>query len=246
MLEIHTTSAGRGAAWLLEGFDYFKTSAGVWIGIGIIMIIVTVVSAVIPLASLALQFLVPVFIGGLVLGCREISNGGKLEIKHLFAGFSQNTGNLILLSVLYFIGIIIIGIIMFIMLFVLLGGMEFFVTAMEGDTQGIMQNSRNILLVVLIALMLYIPLLMAFWFAPALIVLSGQGAIDAMKYSFAGCLKNIIPFLIYGLVGLVLSFLASIPLMLGWFVLMPMMMASIYIAYKDIYQGKENTVQAQA
>jgi uncharacterized membrane protein len=76
---------------------------------------------------------------------------------------------------------------------------------------------------------------MTIWFAPVLIVLDRLGAVEAMKASFSGCMKNIMPFLIYGVVGFILSILATIPFMLGWFILTPMIIASIYIAYLDIY-----------
>ena len=78
---------------------------------------------------------------------------------------------------------------------------------------------------------------MALWFAPALVVLHEESAMNAMVASFKGCLQNLIPFLLYGLVGLVLTIIATIPLMLGWLILIPMITASIYISYKDIFQA---------
>ena len=45
-----------------------------------------------------------------------------------------------------------------------------------------------------------------------------------------------LPFTIYSLIGFVLAIVASIPLMLGWFVLGPMTMASIYTGYCDIFE----------
>jgi uncharacterized membrane protein len=56
-----------------------------------------------------------------------------------------------------------------------------------------------------------------------------------MKESFTGCLKNIVPFLVYGIVAMVLGILASIPMALGWLVLGPVLAASMYTAYRDIY-----------
>ena len=56
-----------------------------------------------------------------------------------------------------------------------------------------------------------------------------------MKGSFSGCLKNMLPFLLYGVVLFVLSILASLPLLLGWLVLGPVFGASIYTSYRDIY-----------
>jgi uncharacterized membrane protein len=56
-----------------------------------------------------------------------------------------------------------------------------------------------------------------------------------MKLSFAGCLKNVLPFLVYGIAGLVLLFLGAIPLGLGILVVWPTLTAAIYVAYRDIY-----------
>ena len=84
-------------------------------------------------------------------------------------------------------------------------------------------------------LALMLPLVMAIWFAAPLAVLSDQNAFDAVKGSFTGCLKNVVSFLVYGVVMLVLSIVASIPLFLGWLVLGPVLAASVYTAYRDIY-----------
>jgi len=77
--------------------------------------------------------------------------------------------------------------------------------------------------------------MMAAWFAPALVVFQGEGVIDSMKGSFAGCLKNIVPFLVYGVAFFLLAIVATIPLALGWLVLGPMISASVYTSYRDIY-----------
>ena len=119
-------------------------------------------------------------------------------------------------------------------------GLEFINLIAQGGAESALQelsleHIRNMLLVILTGLFFYVPLLMAFWFAPALTVLEEMGPVDAIKDSFSGCMKNIMAFLIYGFVGLVLSFIATLPLMLGWFILMPMTIASVYLAYLDIY-----------
>ncbi len=56
-----------------------------------------------------------------------------------------------------------------------------------------------------------------------------------MKMSFSGCLKNILPFLLYGVVALVMFFIGAIPVGLGLLVVMPVITASMYTAYRDIY-----------
>jgi uncharacterized membrane protein len=96
-------------------------------------------------------------------------------------------------------------------------------------------NPTAILLPMLVIFALFIPVLMAYWFAPALVALEGVTAIEAMKLSFVACLRNILPFLLYGVIVTVLSFVAAIPFMLGFLVLSPVIIASIYTAYRDIF-----------
>ncbi len=238
MSNINTAEAGRGAGWLLEGFDYFKRSIGAWIGVTILLFIIAVVSSLVPLiGSLAFQLLTPVFIGGLILGCKAQDEGDALGVNHLFAGFGDHTGQLILVGALYFAGLLVVVFLTAVLGVLLLGSMEFMQQLAAGDVNSMAAHMRSMLLVVLIAMALYVPLLMAVWFAPALVVLGGLGAVEAMTLSFKGCLRNIVPFLVYGLVGLVLSFLASIPLGLGWLILIPMVIASMYIACKDIFSS---------
>jgi uncharacterized membrane protein len=56
-----------------------------------------------------------------------------------------------------------------------------------------------------------------------------------MRESFFACLKNILPFLVYGIVGLVLFFVSAIPLLLGWLVFGPVMTATLYTSYRDVF-----------
>ncbi|MGK0296660.1 MAG: hypothetical protein ACI9XC_000250 [Gammaproteobacteria bacterium] len=251
MIEINVVNSGRGAAWLVEGFEYFRRSAGAWIGTSIILIIINIVSGVIPFAGIIImQLLTPVFIGGLLLGCRDIANNGKLEINHLFSGFNKDFGNLVVLGLIYTLGSIFIIMSMLLVAFVTVG-LDFFINFVNGGSNFIIEDFYNseyvtsILMIVLIGLIFYVPLLMSFWFAPALIVLDGQKPLESIKNSFVGCLKNTIPFLVYGMVGLILSILATIPLLLGWFILMPIIIASIYISYLEIYNSNLSITQSQ-
>jgi uncharacterized membrane protein len=76
---------------------------------------------------------------------------------------------------------------------------------------------------------------MALWFAPALVIFRGTAPVDAMKISFAACLRNIVPFLLYGLLYIVAAIIASIPFGLGWIVLAPLVMISLYVSYRDVF-----------
>ena len=93
----------------------------------------------------------------------------------------------------------------------------------------------------LLGLLLGIPLLMAFWFAPALVALRNDEPLAAAKASFDACLRNMLPMLVYSLLGLAFAIGASIPFVLGWFVLAPVFAGSFYASYKDIFERAETS-----
>jgi uncharacterized membrane protein len=94
----------------------------------------------------------------------------------------------------------------------------------------------------LIALALLVPVMMAMWFAPTLILFNNMSAVDAMKQSFAASLRNIVPFLIYGVIAFVLNIIAAIPFGLGYLVLV----CSLYMSYKDIFSETAPAAAAAA
>ena len=224
--------AGQGWAWIADGFGLFRKAPGIWIAMVVILFVILVVLAFIPLLGAVATFLLmPVFIGGLILGCRALQGGGELEMGHLFAGFDKaHAGNLIVLGALAIGGWIIV-----MLPVVAIVGAGAVVGLIRGDVAGVAAMGGSLMLAWLVALALSIPIYMALWFAPALVVLRRMAPVAAIRESFLGCLKNIVPFLVYSIVFLVLGIVASIPLGLGWLVLGPVTVASVYTAYRDIF-----------
>lgn len=231
MMGGRTVSAGQGWTWIADGFGLFKKAPGMWIALVIVLFVILIVLAFIPLLGAVATFLLmPLFLAGLMLGCRALQGGGGLEVGHLFAGFKEHTGNLIVLGALAIGGWIIV----MLPVIAIVGAGTIF-GLMRGDAAGAAAMGGSFVLAWLIAMALSIPIYMALWFAPALVVLRGLAPVAAIKESFVGCLKNVVPFLIYGIVLLVLGIVAAIPLGLGWLVLGPVAIASIYVSYRDIY-----------
>ena len=93
----------------------------------------------------------------------------------------------------------------------------------------------SLVLALLVMMALAVPLYMALWFAPSLIVFNQLKPLAAMKASFFGCLKNLVPFFLYGVIMIVLCIIAAIPLGLGYLVLGPVAIASVYASYRDVF-----------
>ncbi len=223
-------AAGRGWDWIVSGWELFRRQPGTWIGLVVLALIIFIVIGIIPfVGSLALALLGPVFGAGVVLGCRALEDGGRLEVGHLFAGFRDRMGALIAVGALNLAAQVAIMVVVG----VITGASM--LTMMRGGQPDAAGMSAGMVLAGLIAAALMIPVAMAVWFAPALVVLNGRATVEAMKDSFSGCLKNIVPFLLYGVVLFIAAIVASIPLGLGWLALGPVIAASIYTAYRDIF-----------
>jgi hypothetical protein len=214
--------AGHGWSWIADGWDLFKRQPAMWIGITLLLFIIFIGASLIPLVGLFTGLFWPVFMGGLAIGCRALHEGGELKLAHLFAGFQQRLGPLLGVGAIS-------SLIAAAVFFAVLG-------AAFGGVAGAMNDAGlTVVLAVLVVSALLLPLMMAMWFAPPLVVFHEMGAWESMKQSFTGCLRNMVPFLLYGAVLLVFSLLASLLLGLGWLILWPVIAASIYTGYRDIY-----------
>ena len=223
--------AGNGWSWIAEGWELFKRQPGLWIGMVLLAAVIFIAASLIPIVGpLATTLFGPVFAAGVMVGCKTLDSGGELELGHLFAGFRERTGTLIAVGALYLaatvVVIVVVSLVMGVGMMTMMGA---------GDPQEVAAMGMTILLAVLIMFALLLPAVMAIWLAAPLVVFHEHGAIEAMKGSFAGCLKNILPFLVYSVVLFVFAIAATLPLMLGWLVLGPVFAASVYASYRDIY-----------
>lgn len=233
--DIARLPAGAGLTWLSEGFELFKAGAGMWIAIALLYFVLALAANFVPfVGGFAWSVLQPILIGGLMLGCDALRRGEALNISFMFEGFNRNGGQLALIGAIY------IGFILALM--VVLGiGAAIAIPAMGVDLFKDLQGQDPalamtlMLLFVLVIMAVTLPMLMAVWFAPALVILHDIPGPEAMRLSFIGCLRNFVPFLVYGLASLVLSIIATLPIMLGWLVLGPVVIASAYAGYRGIY-----------
>lgn len=217
--------AGNGYQWLREGWEMFRSAPGTWIGITVVFFLLMMVLAMIPLVNMGINLLGPVFIGGILIGCRAIEEGEGLRFSHLFAGFSNHLGGLLLVGLLYLLAVLAIGVVF---------GIVVAIGAVAGGGAS-EQTIGGIVLAGIVLVVLLVPLAMAVWLAPPLVIFHDYSAFQALRASFLAALRNWLAFLVYSLLVLLAAIGASVPLLLGWLVLLPVIYASIYAYYRDVF-----------
>ena len=236
--------AGAGWTWIVEGWRLFAKSPVMWIATIILLLIIMVALGFIPLIGhIAFQLLSPVFAAGYVVACRSLERGGEFELEHLFAGFKTRFGNLAIVGLLTMLGWVAIFLV-----FAAFVGFSVLTAMLTGNSENVLTalaaSSMTIALGALVALALAVPLVAAYWFAPALVVMHDMSPLSAMKVSFFGCMRNFIPFLVYGIIMTGFALLAAIPFGLGFVIWFPVTISSTYAAYRGIFTEGPGEVRA--
>lgn len=224
-------AAGAGMNWMIKAFALFKEQPLLWFGISVTFMVMIGIASSIPLLNILIIPVAFIFIAGIVRGAAMQSQGNELRFDVLFSAFKTHWQPLAIVGLLYLVGIILA----MIPLFLVLGSM--ILSAMSGDLTAIADFSvGSFFLGYLISILLSIPVYMAIWFAPALIVLHNVSAIEAMKKSFRAGVTNLLPILIYGLVCIfLLPILILFTLGLGIFLIFPVILLTYYTSYRDVW-----------
>jgi hypothetical protein len=226
-----SVSTGNSLAWIASGWGIFKLHPGQWIAAVIVFVLITMVLSFIPLVGqLANPLLTYIWFAGFMIGCQAVREGNSFSIDHLFAGFKNNVGSLLGLGAIMFLVTLVLMVAMF-------GSM--FVDLLTGVSDQPNFDPSNIFTMIGISFLLFIPVLMALFYAPALIVLQDMGVFQSLKVSFQGCLKNLLPLIIFGIVIMLLYIIGMIPLLLGLLIVVPLFFASVYASYEDIFLTKQ-------
>lgn len=232
-------SAGYGWLWIRQGNYLFKKSSILLIVLTFITIAALIAISTIPMiGEPAVALLFPLLFSGLLLGCQALENDEELELPHLFAGFQQNAPQLITLGGFNYIAQLSIFWVMKVT-----GGAALVAILMSNtpveDPAIIQQALAGAGFSIFLGTTLFAILLMATQFAPMLVTFNKIAPLQALRLSLRACLRNLVPLSVYGAVMLTFAIAASLPMMLGWLILLPIMITSIYAAYRGIFPTEE-------
>ena len=242
----------RGWAWLREGLQLWRRNPALltFATFGYLLSII-VISLVPLLGQLVASLLMPALSVGVLNACRAIDGGRKTGPDVLFSGFKSNLQGLVVVGGLYLAATLVV-----LMLVMLVddGSLAAVMRGEDMDTQAAADSSLGFTLAV--GLALSTPVMMAYWFAPALAGWWKLPAPKAMFFSFYACLRNWRPFVAYalglaifagllpglvvavlGLLSPTLGSLAALPVPL---IVLPIVFASFYTATRDVFGLPEN------
>ena len=218
-------------AWLHQGWTMFLANPGVWIGSTVLLLVILMAISIVPLfGQISAHLLAPLFGAGMVQICRHLTDGQQPEVADLFAGFRHNTGSLVMVGVFFAVGIFGLAFIAFLLVSGgVLGGV------ITGKIAGLSIALGGVMLAGIIVLLLSVPVIMATWFAPALVFFHDMKPAAAMRASFDAGAKNWLAMVIFGIFLIVSLFFAMLPLGLGLVLLLPIFSGAVYASYRDIF-----------
>ncbi|QEL66343.1 putative transmembrane protein [Oryzomicrobium terrae] len=245
MLIARIVPASRGWRWVSEGFGLFRRNPGVlalmvvgyWFLLGALNLVPI-------LGGVAATMLVPALSVGVLTACREIDQGRSPLPHLLFAGLRQRLGPLVALGGLNFIcSMLVLSLVSLLDDGALLRWMGSGVRPDADELEALATAAE-------VGLALYIPVFLAFWYAPQLVAWHDHSLGKSLFFSFFACLRNWRAFLVYGVtlvllggvipglaVGLLagggnLAVLLSVPFLMA---IAPIFFASFYLSYRDVF-----------
>jgi hypothetical protein len=251
-MKLNVVDARTGTQWVRQGIRVFWKQPIAMSGLFFLFMAIMSLSALLPLVgSFIALTLLPAATLGLMAASREVELGKfpmPTVLAIAFRASKERKHDMVVLGLLYALGFVgVRG------LSALVDGGGFAKLYLVGgklDAETIMDPSfQNAMW---LSLLLYLPLSMVFWHAPALVHWHGVPAIKSLFFSTVACLRNWRAFLVFGLMwtvifmstALLLSLvsgltgdgeLASMTLLPAMLMLAAMFFCSTYFSFRDCF-----------
>lgn len=258
----------RGVFWLSEGFRLFGRNPPLIAALTLVYLLAVQLFALLPvIGPVLLPLLLPAMTLIVANGCRAVDlrqNPGKAVLLSGLSGPGGNFPALLRLGGLQLAGALIV-----VLLSMLIGGgADPFASALlpeaaptEGEAAADAATQAALLGKLAQVLLLATPLILAFWFAPFLVGWDHVAPLKSLFFStvaslrnwramavfslaaivFAGILPGLILIVIGQISGMALTAALFVLRMLLVFLVAPVLTASIYIGYRDIFQDAGDT-----
>jgi hypothetical protein len=252
--------AKHGLAWLAQAFALFRRKPFPWIVLLLAYYLLLLLMRAVPyVGPFAMTILKPVFAVGLLAAAWTQERGGTPALRLLFQGFRANLGSLLPIGVFFVVGITAAVCASWLVddgkLLDLISKSG---TSSEEDIAAALADGR-LEVGMLFSALLSIPIVIATWWAPALVVFQNAGAGTALAVSLRAALANWRPLVIYALgvffygailpglfTGILVLLLQDVGFPIATILLLPYgiflaatLHISDYVSYRDVFHAGE-------
>ena len=232
-IRVRDVRSSRGVAWLGGGWRHFRGAPLVWMGLSAGWMLITLALVLVPLVGgVAANLLQPIFFASFALAARKQLDGEAPEMGDLFLGFRRPLRPLVNLGAILLM--LEIGIFFLMSLLGLPGAGEGEEIVTVVDYVRLLQGKEWILVV---GLVLTAIVKGALWFAPALLAFHEMSTAHAVRWSIYAALSSLGAMFAYGIALTVVFVAGALPWGLGLIVVIPVMLASTYTGYADVFEG---------
>jgi hypothetical protein len=258
----------RGVAWLGEAWRMFRGAPLNWLVVIAVYVFIIGIASVTAVTQLAVLIARPVLAVGLLAAAWSQERGGAPSLGDLFLGFRANVRALLLLGAVFVAWVT--GAVFATALVdggLLVDVLSGRVAADSGGAAKVEElvRSGRLLRSMLLAIALVIPVVLALWFAPALVVFQDASARTAFGASLRAAIANWRPLAAYALVvlgvGLMLPLAAATLVALAFpeGVARPLLLVGLiafglvfqatlhisdYVSYRDVFHAGETLAPA--
>jgi len=234
--------ASHGILWLLASFRLFRANPPLLsaLTLGYLFLAFAAI-ALPPIGPFLVSLASPAMVVIVANGCRAIERGRGISLIAMTHGLKSHRVALVRLGGLLLLGSIVV---------------LFVSTAIEGGQISLVGPTRPIgddEMVGFMAryLLIALPVIAAFWYAPLLTAWEGVPPMKSLFFSFVACWRNWRAFAAYSLAvvvvavvlpGLLLTLVATVSRVLHdllsvalMMVIVPIIMAGVYISYQDVF-----------
>lgn len=217
-MKLNIVPAKRGFEWVKLGIRIFVRQPMAMMGLFItFMTAFALLSFLQLLGNIATLVLLPAATLGYMVATHEALSGRFPMPTLLLAAFragKQRLRDMLVLGALYAAGFVAI-----IALSALVDGGQFAkLYLIGGETEKDVLSKPEVISAIYLTFVLYLPLSLAFWHAPALVHWHGLSPAKSLFFSFVACLRNLRAFTVYGLTwffitlgaGLLVSLLGAV------------------------------------
>ena len=219
--------------WIRSAFRQFTAFPFVWITLAIMYAGIVFISLQNSILNFLALLLMPVFNGGLFIATATGDQGVSPRIEHLFSAFKTDALKLMITGACWGLILILFHQLLDTVLFYGVTEPNNFSTEQLLNYFHSLPSTRYMLLAGLLWLFTFLNIV--YNVIPGLIIFNRLMPFAAYRFAFLACVRNWQAVMLYMVFTALLGIIATLPLLLGWIVLLPIMLITNFYMWRDFF-----------